>query len=281
LGGRRFLEDEFDTPLPIVPEPACHLVLIPYEETTTYRRGTRAAPEAIVEASSHVELFDESLRVDATLHGVETLRPPVTDLRSITACARRLRADHPRSLLGFLGGEHSITPALVAGCCEGEFGVVWIDAHADLRESYLGKQDNHACAGFHTARLAPMVQIGVRTLAREEAEFLAHTDRVRAFTRWGEDARKAVEALPRNLYLTVDVDGFSPELVRAVGTPEPGGLHWEEVLDIIKNLFREKSVIAFDVVELCPDERDIASTFTIAKLVYKIISHHAYYTLGG
>jgi len=281
LGGRRFLEDEFDTPLPIVPEPACHLVLIPYEETTTYRRGTRAAPEAIVEASSHVELFDESLRVGATLHGVETLRPPVTDLRSITACARRLRADHPRSLLGFLGGEHSITPALVAGCCEGEFGVVWIDAHADLRESYLGKQDNHACAGFHTARLAPMVQIGVRTLAREEAEFLAHTDRVRAFTRWGEDARKAVEALPRNLYLTVDVDGFSPELVRAVGTPEPGGLHWEEVLDIIKNLFREKSVIAFDVVELCPDERDIASTFTIAKLVYKIISHHAYYTLGG
>jgi agmatinase len=253
--------------------------LVPYEETTTYKRGTRKAPEAIVDASGHIEVWDETLEIDASVFGIETRRPDISDLSSITKFARELRREHPGQLLGFIGGEHSVTPALVEGCCDGDFGVVWIDAHADLRKSYLGRADNHACAGYNTAPMAPIVQIGVRTLAEEEARYLEGSRRVRSFEKWTSEARQAVLDLPTNIYLTVDADGFAPELVRAVGTPEPGGLYWHEVVDIVDTLFREKNVTAFDVVELCPVEHDVASTFIMAKLVYKIISHHAHYKL--
>jgi agmatinase len=278
-GGRGFLEDKFETGEPASEDPSYFVCLIPYERTTTYKKGTADAPEAIVDASGHIELWDETLEIDASRHGITTLRPDITDLASVTRFARDLRRERPEGLLCFIGGEHSVTPALIEGCCEGEFGVVWIDAHADLRSSYLGSPQNHACAGYNTAPMAPIVQVGVRTLAEEEARYLDRTDRVRSFTKWTEEARRAVRDLPEDVYLTVDADGFSPEVIRAVGTPEPGGLYWDEVLDIVQLLFREKNVTAFDVVELCPDEHDIASSFILAKLVYKIISYHAYYKL--
>jgi agmatinase len=276
---KRFLEDKLEPGLPAQEDPACYLGLVPYEETTTYKKGTCHAPDALVDASGHIELWDEIYEVDASAHGIKTLRPEITDLESIESFARDLRRRHPENLLGFIGGEHSITPALVKGCCSGDFGVVWIDAHADLRESYIGRPDNHACAGFNTAPMAPIVQIGVRTLAREEAEYLKNSNRVRAFRTWGEEARQSILDLPQNIYLTIDADGFAPEVIRAVGTPEPGGLNWDDVVEIVDLLFRKKNVTAFDTVELCPNEHDIASSFILAKLVYKIFSCHTYYKL--
>ncbi len=274
---KNFLEDKFDPELPAQDNPEYFLSLIPYEETTTWKKGTSLAPDAMMDASGHMELWDETYEIDASASGIQTLRPEITDLESVEKFARKLRDDKPDKLLGFIGGEHSVTPALVKGCCQGDFGVVWIDAHADLRESYIGRPDNHACAGFNTVVLAPIVQIGVRTLAREEAEYLNKTDRVRAFRRWTEEARRAIMALPTNVYLSVDADGFAPEVIRAVGTPEPGGLYWDEVVEIVDLLFREKNVLAFDTVELCPNEHDIVSSFIMAKLVYKIFSSHAFY----
>ena len=129
------------------------LSLVPYEETTTYIKGTRHGPQAIIEASGHIELLDETLRVDASRYGITTVRPDITDLKSITAHASALAAAHEGALLGFLGGEHSITPAIIEGLCatnkDKEIGIVWIDAHADLRSSYCGRDDNHACAGLN------------------------------------------------------------------------------------------------------------------------------------
>jgi agmatinase len=275
-GGKGFLEDKFEPGLPTPKDPSYIIGLIPYEQTTTYKKGTKEAPEAIVDASGHIELWDETLEIDASLLGVETLRPDITDLDSIVRFSRGLRETHPDNLLCFIGGEHSVTPALIEGCCGAEFGVVWIDAHADLRSKYLGSPVNHACAGYNTAPMAPIVQVGVRTLAEEEAHYLKVSDRVRSFANWTEEALQAILNLPNDIYLTVDADGFAPEVVRAVGTPEPGGLYWDQVMDIVQALFREKNVTAFDVVELCPNEHDIASSFILAKLVYKIISHHAY-----
>jgi len=274
-----FLEDKFDPGLPVLDNPAYLIGLVPYEQTTTYKQGTARAPEAIVDASGHMELWDETLEIDASTYGVKTLRPDISDLASVAEFARELRESHAEELLCFVGGEHSVTPALIEGCCGGEFGVVWIDAHADLRQSYLGSPINHACAGYNTVPMAPIVQIGVRTLAQEEARFLKETDRVRTFTEWSNEARQAILDLPADIYLTVDADGFAPEVIRAVGTPEPGGLYWREVMEIVETLFQEKNVTAFDVVELCPNEHDIASTFIMAKLLYKVISHHAYYKL--
>ncbi|MDH4037194.1 MAG: arginase family protein [Candidatus Krumholzibacteria bacterium] len=257
------------------------LGLIPYEETTTYWKGVGKAPEAIVEASGHVELFDEVLATDASRQGILTVRPRITDLASVTAAARALREQHPDAFLGFIGGEHAITPALIEAVARPRMGIVWIDAHADLRKEFHGRPDNHACAGFNSMGFGPIVQVGIRTLAEEEYTLLKKTDRVRAHRAWGAKARADIMDLPHDVYLSVDYDGFSPEVIRAVGTPEPGGLYWEEVMEILDTLFRYKNVIAFDAVELCPQETDIASSFTAARLVYKVLNYHAYYAQNG
>jgi agmatinase len=276
-----FLEDKADPGEIVLDRNRYVLALVPYEQTTTYGKGVGRAPEAIVEASSHVELFDEVLHVDASRHGILTVRPPVTDLASVTRAARELREAHPGSLIGFVGGEHSITPALVEAFARPHLGLVWIDAHADLREEFHGRKDNHACAGRNSMRFGPIVQVGVRTLAEEEWSLLRKTDRVRAHRGWTRTARQDLMALPRDVYLTVDFDGFTPELIRAVGTPEPGGLGWEEVMDILDAVFRHKNVVAFDAVELCPNDADIASSFTAARLIYKVMNYHAAHSAEG
>jgi len=270
-----FLEDKDDPGDIVLADNRYVLGLIPYEETTTYGKGVGMAPEAIVEASSHVELFDEVLEVDASRAGILTARPTITDLASITRAAQELRAAHPQSFLGFIGGEHSITPALVEAFKRPDMGIVWIDAHADLRTEFHGRADNHACAGRNSLQYGPIVQVGIRTLAEEEWAFLKSSDRVKAHRHWTAEAREDIMQLPDEVYLTVDFDGFSPEVIRAVGTPEPGGLYWEQVMEILETVFRYKKVVAFDAVELCPTEYDPASSFTAARLVYKVMNYHA------
>jgi len=270
-----FLEDKDDPGDIVLADNRYVLGLIPYEETTTYGKGVGMAPEAIVEASSHVELFDEVLEVDASRAGILTARPTITDLASITRAAQELRAAHPQSFLGFIGGEHSITPALVEAFKRPDMGIVWIDAHADLRTEFHGRADNHACAGRNSLQYGPIVQVGIRTLAEEEWAFLKSSDRVKAHRHWSAEAREDIMQLPDEVYLTVDFDGFSPEVIRAVGTPEPGGLYWEQVMEILETVFRYKKVVAFDAVELCPTEYDPASSFTAARLVYKVMNYHA------
>lgn len=280
-GQRGFLEDKMEPGGPTAQRNAFVLAMIPYEETTTYGKGTANAPEAIVDASGHIELFDEVLHVDASRHGILTLRPDITDLESITRSAREIRDAHPDALLGFVGGEHSVTPAIIEGVAREEMGIVWIDAHGDLRQSFYGREDNHACAGFNSMRFGPIVQIGIRALAEEEWELLKTTDRVSQFRDWGEAAAAAIDALPDDIYITMDADGFSPEVVRAVGTPEPGGLYWQEVMECLDHVFRTKSVFAFDTVELCPHKDDLASSFTIARLIYKTMAYHVHHRLAS
>ena len=276
-----FLEDKDDPGDIVLADNRYVLGLIPYEETTTYGKGVGMAPEAIVEASSHVELFDEVLEVDASRAGILTARPAITDLASITRAAQALRAQHPQSFLGFIGGEHSITPALVEAFKRPNMGIVWIDAHADLRTEFHGRADNHACAGRNSLEYGPIVQVGIRTLAEEEWAFLKSSDRVKAHRHWTAEAREDIMALPEEIYLTVDFDGFSPEVIRAVGTPEPGGLYWEQVMEILETVFRYKKVVAFDAVELCPTEYDPASSFTAARLVYKVLNYHARFAVSA
>jgi len=276
-----FLEDKDDPGDIVLADNRYVLGLIPYEETTTYGKGVGMAPEAIVEASSHVELFDEVLEVDASRAGILTARPAITDLASITRAAQALRAQHPQSFLGFIGGEHSITPALVEAFKRPNMGIVWIDAHADLRTEFHGRADNHACAGRNSLEYGPIVQVGIRTLAEEEWSFLKSSDRVKAHRHWTAEAREDIMQLPDEVYLTVDFDGFSPEVIRAVGTPEPGGLYWEQVMEILETVFRYKKVVAFDAVELCPTEYDPASSFTAARLVYKVLNYHARFAVSA
>lgn len=276
-----FLEHKIDAPSVSGENNRFVLSLIPYEETTTYKEGTRLGPEAIVDASGHIELLDETLRIDASSFGVETLRPRITDLGSISQHAARVAKDRPDALLGFFGGEHSITPAIIEGLGLHDVGIVWIDAHADLRESFHGRKDNHACAGYNSVPFGHIVQVGIRSLAAKEVLFLDSTDRVRSYRDWEPQVKDAISNLPQTVYLSIDLDGFTPELMRAVGTPEPGGLTWQEVMEILDFVFRERDVRAFDVVELLPDDRDVVSSYTAARLVYKVMAYHAYYKLSA
>jgi len=277
--GGGFLEDKLDATSISRETNQFLLSLLPYEETTTYKKGTRHGPEAIIDASGHIELLDETMRIDASRHGIKTLRPNITDLASITSHVSELAGAHDRALLGFLGGEHSITPAIIKGLEREDIGIVWIDAHADLRQSYCGREDNHACAGYNSAPFGHIVQVGIRSLAQEEVDFLDGTDRVRCYRHWDGHVKDAIKDLPRTVYMSFDLDGFSPTLMRAVGTPEPGGLSWEGAMEILDFVFSEKDVCAFDVVELCPNVDDVVSSFTAARLVYKIMAYHAYHKL--
>ncbi len=278
-GGSGFLEDKLDGVF-LSREASRYVVsLIPYEETTTYRKGARKGPRAIIDASPHMELFDETLHVNASSHGILTLSPEITDLASVTAHASSVARSHPGSLLAFLGGEHSITPAILEGLARRDIGIVWIDAHADLRKEYRGRPDNHACAGFNSVEYGPIVQIGVRSVSEEEMDYLGKSDRVECFRAWNEAVKNAIRQLPKDVYLSIDMDGFSPTLVRAVGTPEPGGLVWEEVMEILDFVFKEKEVFAYDVVELSPEDHDVVSSFTAARLVYKVMNYHTYHKL--
>ncbi len=280
-GGSGFLEDKLDQAVLSRGTSQYVISLIPYEETTTYRKGTRYGPRAIIDASGHIELLDETLRVDASSFGIETLTPGITDLASVKAHATAVARSHRGSLLGFLGGEHSITPVIIEAFERKEMGIVWIDAHADLRREFHGRQDNHACAGLNSLDFGPMVQIGVRSLAEEEVDHLEGSSRVKCFRLWNEGVKDAIRSLPKDIYLSIDMDGFSPMLVRAVGTPEPGGLVWEEAMEILDFLFDNKDVFAFDVVELCPHDADVVSSYTAARLVYKIMAYHTHHKLRG
>lgn len=276
-----FLEDKLDGFYLSRGENQYVVSLVPYEETTTYKTGTRFGPKAIVDASGHMESLDETLRVDASRFGILTLEPEITDLGSITRHTADAVNAHEGAFHGFLGGEHSVTPAILEGLQKQNMGIVWIDAHADLRREYRGREDNHACAGFNSLGFGPIVQCGIRSLCAEEAEYLNTSDRVKSFRYWNDQVKDAIRGLPRDVYLTIDMDGFSPTLVRGVGTPEPGGLSWEMMMEILDFLFEEKEVFAYDVVELLPHEDDAVSSYTAARLVYKIMNYHTYYKLKG
>lgn len=261
---------------------------VPYERTTSYGKGTRSGPQAIVEASHYLEVYDEEVGGEpAMAQGIHT-RPlfeptafePVEALAEVEAEARR----HLESgkFLITLGGEHALTlaPARAARAVHGEIGVVQFDAHADLRETYEGTPYSHASVMKRLHDLGmPHVAIGIRALCRPEAELIR--DR-QIPTFWGHeldapdlDARvlAAVAALPKKIYLTFDVDFLDPSLMPATGTPEPGGGFWNPTLRLLREILRSKEVVAMDVVELIGGH--VACDFLAAKLVAKCIAYRS------
>jgi agmatinase len=154
----------------------------------------------------------------------------------------------------------------------GEIGIVWLDAHADLREEYLGNPRSHACAARNSVKYGNIVEIGVRSVSSGEAEYLAGNGRVKVFESWDEETARAIDDLPGRVYLSLDFDAIDPSLIRAVGTPEPGGLIWPDLLGIYDHIFASKTVVGMDAVELCPDESDTASSFSAAKAVYEALT---------
>ncbi|MFH1684186.1 MAG: agmatinase [Candidatus Margulisiibacteriota bacterium] len=250
------------------------VVPVPYEATTTYGKGTKNGPAAILAASQHVEEFDEELQVETYVKApIHTLKP--IKVKSLESRVKSLLGDQKIPVI--LGGEHSITPYAVKAAAKQykNLSVLQLDAHADLRDSYKGSKNNHACVMRRVLEICPAVQFGVRSISKEGWEFARKTGQIKKI-HWAEKlemAEKIENQLSKNVYITIDVDVFDPSVVPAVGTPEPGGMYWYEVLDILKAICATKNIVGFDVMELSPRKGDLASDFAAAKLVYKTMGY--------
>jgi agmatinase len=257
---------------------------IPLDRTTSYVPGTRNGPHEILVASSHMELWDEETQTDVHSIGIFTLPEmefPFGTMDEVVCEIRRVAGELvKRDKFPFiLGGEHSITPAVVGAVAAKYPGlsVLQIDAHADLRESFMGTPHNHACAMRRTLEFARTTQVGIRSLSPEEAE-AAPTLPTEIFYDFNmrDDADwidRVVDSLSEHVYITIDVDGFDPAIMPATGTPEPGGLSWYEALKLLRRVIERRTVVGCDLVELSPMPGNVAPNFLCAKLIYKILSY--------
>lgn len=256
---------------------------IPYDATTSYSPGTRDGPRAIITASQQVELYDEGLGRDSTAQGIATLPPLTPVLTSPDAMMKQVyRAARPIMTAGkflfILGGEHSITAPAVQAVAERykKLSVLQIDAHADLRASYQGSPCSHASVmrRIHDQGVA-CVAVGIRNYSREEADFIARSKSLVLSTRDCEDnpdwIGRAVAGLSDAVYVTIDIDGFDPAFAPGTGTPEPGGLNWRQVTDLLAAVARARRIVAADVVEVRPIPPNQVTEFLAARLCYRII----------
>lgn len=265
------------------------VVVLPigYEGTVSYGQGTREGPRAIIHASRQVELYDRELDDEAALrfgiHTLPALAPSITGPEHMVAAVAEAAEEQLRAnkLLVGLGGEHTISSGFAQAiqAVHGEFVMVQIDAHSDLRDEYEGSRYSHACIAKRVLDMgATIVQFGIRSICQEEMDLIrAETQRLRVF--FAEDVHAGGHLKPladavrgKTVFLTIDLDGFDPAVVPATGTPEPNGLTWTQGLEIIRTVARQATIVAIDCVELAPIPGNHASDFFAAKLVYKTIA---------
>ena len=254
---------------------------IPYDGTSTWGKGADKGPEAILEASANMELYDIETDSEVYRQGIFTA-PPVTEDTSPEAMveagylAAKKYVDTDKFLVT-LGGEHSISYGPIKACFEKypDLTVLQLDAHTDLRDEYLGSEYNHACVMARAQDLCPVVQVGIRSMDVGEKDrvvpskiFWAHE--LQSSLDWME---RAVGQLSENVYLTIDLDVFDPAIMPSTGTPEPGGMMWYQVLDFLKIVLHRTNIVGMDIVELAPTNENKAPDFLAAKLLYKILSY--------
>jgi agmatinase len=254
----------------------------PYEATASYGKGTSRGPAAILRASRHVETFDEDLVSEPCDAGIHTLPPLRLKGLGAREVQRRIhdsvsRVVSSRKIPAMLGGEHSITPAAVSACKQRfkDISVLQIDAHADLRERYTGTRYSHASAMRRVLDICPLVQVGIRNISEDEYVFAKRSGQLKRMHFMhgltGKSFGRIVGQLKKHVYVTMDVDGLDPSVIPATGTPEPGGLSWQQALSLLKRVARAKKVVGFDLVELSPIKGLAMADFAAAKLVYKMM----------
>lgn len=274
-----FLEGEIPNEKP--DKAAVHIIPVPLESTTSYGGGTAAGPAAILAASQQLELWNGS-RVPAS-GGIHTAEP-VDCTKEIAKTLDRIEdavayALECEALPLVLGGEHTVTLGALRAMKQkyGRFGVVQFDAHADLRNTYQGSPFSHACVmrrAMDDLRV-PVFQVGVRAMCAEEADYrkaqsVACLD-ARKLHLKGIPTQVLPPDFPERIYITFDVDGLDPSVIRATGTPVPGGLGWHDALTLLERVTAGRQVIGADVVELAPAPGDHASDFAAAQLAYCLL----------
>ncbi len=260
------------------------VVILPfgYEGGISYGTGAARAPQAVLEASQQVEFYDELLDIEPFRVGLATVAEPAIPanpdrMMELVESATTTLISREK-LVVLLGGDHSISPGYVRALAKrySELGVIQLDAHADLRDSYEKSPLSHACAMARIREITPhTLQIGLRSMAAEEARLIKRCDlAVCTMDQWRRGSfnlATALEKLPDQVFITLDVDVFDWSVISSTGTPEPGGLLWHEALRLLETIFECKEVVGWDVVELAHNPYDFNSPFAVAKLIYKMI----------
>ena len=276
-----------DTP-PVENDPSTArvaVIQVPYDGTTSYKSGARDGPAAIIRASRHLEDYDLELDRDVSLVGIHTapaVEPAASGPEDTIARVKDAVSQFASlgKLVALLGGEHTITVGAVQALKEvhPDLSVLYLDAHADLRDEYMGTRWGHASVARRVHEMCPLVEVGVRSISEEERRFVDGAEVPVCFRMSGpqapfDPADEVLKTLSPTVYVSIDLDVFDPSVVAAVGTPEPGGLTWDEVTSLLRTVAEQRDIVGFDVTELSPGEGPEAGTLTAAKLAYKLMGY--------
>lgn len=264
------------------PADAKVLILpVPYDETSTWIKGADRGPQAIIEASANMELYDIETDSEVFRQGIYTA-PAITERQSPEAmtqavykAVKQYLADN--KLVVTVGGEHSVSIGAAKAYAQHykQMSVLQLDAHADLRPDYEGSTHNHACVMARIREHSPITQVGIRSMDSTEKAFIPKdhiffAEQIHDKQDWID---RVISSLSPQVYITIDLDVFDPSVMPSTGTPEPGGLSWYQVLTLLRAVCQQRQLVGFDVVELCPSPDNKAPDFLAAKLIYKLLSY--------
>ncbi len=257
------------------------LIPVPYDGTSTWGKGADKGPDAFLEASANMELYDIETDSEVYQEGVY-LTDAVTEN---TSPEKMVDAVHQTTkkyidqgkFVTLFGGEHSISIGSIRAFQESfeNLTVLQIDAHADLRPEYEGTTCNHACAVYEASKTTNLIQVGIRSMDISEKDHM-NEDNVFFAHKLDEEfdwMRKVVKKCTDNVFVTIDLDCFDSSIMPSTGTPEPGGMNWDQVTKLLKKVAKKKNIVGFDIVELCPNKINRAPDFLAAKLYYKFLSY--------
>jgi agmatinase len=257
---------------------------IPYDGTSTWGKGADNGFEAFLDASENMELYDIETQTEVYKKGIHILdeisesKSPESVFNSVYEKTKTLLEKD--KFLTFFGGEHSVSIGVIKAFYEQhpDITIVQLDAHADLRQNYMGSRYNHACALHDASQHTNLIQVGIRSMDISEKQYMNddkcfYAQDIVGKTDWMD---RAINLMTDKVYITIDLDAFDPSILPGTGTPEPGGLGWYESLEFLFNIFKQKNVLGFDIVELAPIPNHKTSEFLAAKLYYKLLSYKFY-----
>lgn len=258
------------------------LLPVPYDGTSTWIKGADRGPEAFLEASENMEIYDLESDTEVYKRGVflddilECDSAPEKMAMQVKAKADKFYKDG--KLFTMIGGEHSVSIGAIMATVEhfDNLSVLHLDAHSDLRSEYEESEFSHACAMHWASKHTNLVQVGIRSMDVSEKQFSKRENVFRAediATRTDNWQQEVIDKLGENVYLSIDLDYFDPSILPSTGTPEPGGMTWYPTLDLLKKLAKQKKIVGFDIVELAPNENEKSSDFLAAKLYFKILTY--------
>jgi len=254
---------------------------VSFDETSTWLKGADRGCASIIEASAHMELYDIETGTEVYKKGIHT-SPSILNFKDPEALIREI---HNRVLLNLknekftviIGGNHTVSIGSIKAHSEHykDLTVLHLDAHSDMRDVYKGSKYNHACVMARAKEIAKPVMVGIRSMDSTEIQNIKDVDIFYADEVLNNPhcIKAILSCIKGNVYITIDLDVFDPSIMPSTGTPEPGGLTWYCVIDLLKAVIVEKNVVGFDVVELCPNENNKAPDFMTAKLIYKLLTY--------